>query len=342
MDLTKWDLSSAKLAVELQLRDIDELNKDMSKDGATSEQRKVNDIMKAELEKHLEVFKSKVLTLHLMREENATRVAFRRLMEEEVQAERDHQLAVSLSEMKIPESQGRTCTRKWLAGDLDSSDESTNFPAPPPYMSTPNISPSEVIRSSKQGKASGTADNELKKKILRKHAKTVIQTVKCNACLDEMPVKNTIQLDCKPDPHTYCQGCLIDQFKIAICETDLFPPQCCKVEISLQACRSMLPEQLVNDFELKAEEVATPNPTFCSNASCAKFIRIKHIEGDIGTCALCGSKTCAICKGGEHEGLCPEDPNVKMLMDTAKSSKYQQCSKCKNMVELAQGCFHMT
>jgi hypothetical protein len=29
------------------------------------------------------------------------------------------------------------------------------------------------------------------------------------------------------------------------------------------------------------------------------------------------------------------------LMDLAKRSNWQQCTKCSNMVELTRGCFHM-
>jgi hypothetical protein len=29
-------------------------------------------------------------------------------------------------------------------------------------------------------------------------------------------------------------------------------------------------------------------------------------------------------------------------MDMARRSRWQQCTKCNNMVELEQGCFHMT
>ncbi|KAH6633709.1 hypothetical protein C7974DRAFT_309160 [Boeremia exigua] len=154
-----------------------------------------------------------------------------------------------------------------------------------------------------------------------------------------VPKKNTLHLHCT---HTYCRTCLLDLFTSSISTPTLFPPRCCKQTIPLETCRVMLPKELVKDFDLKVDELATPNPTYCANADCSKFIRPKDITGDIATCVFCKGKTCAQCKNKGHDGLCPSDPHVQLLMDAAKRSKWQQCTKCSNMVELAQGCFHMT
>ena len=99
---------------------------------------------------------------------------------------------------------------------------------------------------------------------------------------------------------------------------------------------------MVKEFDLKVEELAHPNPTYCCSIECAQFIRAKDIKNDVGTCVFCKNNTCVLCKGEEHDGLCPKDPHVVLLMDIANRSRWQQCSRCKNMVELAVGCFHMT
>ncbi|KAF2477171.1 uncharacterized protein BDR25DRAFT_158520, partial [Lindgomyces ingoldianus] len=165
----------------------------------------------------------------------------------------------------------------------------------------------------------------------------------CSACLEHVPNKLTIKLECKPEAHVYCHECLLNLFKSALKDNDLFPPRCCRVPIPLDTCRAILPKAMIKDFDLKVEEMATPNPTYCHNPDCAKFLLSRDIRAKVGTCPFCKSKTCVECKAKDHDrGLCEEDPHVQLLMDAAKRSKWQQCLRCNNMVELAVGCFHMT
>ncbi|KAF1843097.1 uncharacterized protein K460DRAFT_240523, partial [Cucurbitaria berberidis CBS 394.84] len=164
----------------------------------------------------------------------------------------------------------------------------------------------------------------------------------CHACIELVPRKNTLTLECRPDKHTYCRPCLVDLFTSAIVNTTLFPPRCCKTPIPLDICRAILPEKLIKDFDSKVEELATPNPTYCSSSDCSKFIHPNNIKADIASCVYCKEKTCVRCKLKGHQGLCPSDPHVQLLMDVARRGKWQQCTKCKTMIELAQGCFHMS
>jgi hypothetical protein len=117
-------------------------------------------------------------------------------------------------------------------------------------------------------------------------------------------------------------------------------PRCCKL-IPLEVCRVMLPKDYTKKFDLKAEELATPNPTYCASADCATFIRIKEIEADVGTCIECEEQTCVQCKRRAHQGLSPIDPHVQLLMDVAKRSKWQQCAHSRNLVEISYGCYRL-
>jgi E3 ubiquitin-protein ligase RNF144 len=161
----------------------------------------------------------------------------------------------------------------------------------------------------------------------------------CCACMEMRLKKHTVTLACG---HEYCRICHVSLFRNAIADPTLFPPQCCGVPLPLDTSLPLLPGDLVKKFDLKAEELAMPNPTHCSNADCAEFIRSQEIEGDVGTCPFCGEETCVRCKSKSHEGFCQSDPEVQRLIDAAKRSRWQQCTKCRNMVELSSGCFHMT
>jgi hypothetical protein len=262
------------------------------------------------------------------------------LLEEEKRAVSDHQLAMRLAGLKVtnPDVKRSNDYEASLCDESDcGSDEQWDM-AKELYATVfereiTDRAPLNGIRTVRTG---GVKVNT-KSKILGSKALT-----KCCACMEAVPSKDTLTLSCKPEPHTYCRACLVDLFTSALVNTSLFPPRCCKVPIPLETCRAMLPKELIKDFDLKVEELATPNPTYCSNADCSKFIRPKDIKADVASCVYCKDKTCVKCKSSGHKGLCPSDPHVQLLMDVAKRGRWQQCTNCKNMVELEQGCFHMT
>ncbi|KAF1958179.1 hypothetical protein CC80DRAFT_394034, partial [Byssothecium circinans] len=167
------------------------------------------------------------------------------------------------------------------------------------------------------------------------------EEIKCNVCFEWVPIENAHTLGC---PHTYCSACLVDLFEsAAFVDTSLFPPRCCGNPIPLDLGRNLLPKKIIKDFDLKVEELSSTNPTFCSNFDCGKFIREAEIKHNIGVCIFCETRTCEVCKGKEHEQeLCPQDQETITLKEEAKRAKWQECSNCKNMVELSEGCFHMT
>ncbi|KAF1999724.1 hypothetical protein P154DRAFT_409906, partial [Amniculicola lignicola CBS 123094] len=169
----------------------------------------------------------------------------------------------------------------------------------------------------------------------------------CVACQEYVRASETIKVDCEPEPHHYCHPCLVALFQTSVNGHTLFPPRCCRKVIPLSMCKGLLTKTFIEDFELKIEELATPNPTFCYNPKCAnpkaKFIRPAHINDEIGTCLSCTEKTCTICKLKAHVGdLCPEDEGAKQLKTTAEKLNWMRCEKCRNMVELHTGCYHMT
>ena len=336
------DPETAKVAVELQLADINDLfdglyNEEDIPDG---DSRTSFQIMQQDLKQQLQILEGQLLLLKILREEHENRLAFSRLLEQEKQAVADHQLAIRIAGHTVSESDVKqssdyeaslrrvpeSCTdEQWdMARELYAAafERLPGDRAPPNAIQT--VEASDVKSSTKA-------------MILGSETLT-----KCCACMEVVSSNNTIALECKPEAHTYCRVCLIDLFASAIDNTSLFPPRCCRLPVPLETCRVMLPKELVKSFDLKVEELATPNPTYCSNAECSKFIRSKEMKADVGSCVFCKHKTCLRCKGAEHNGLCPSDPHVQLLMDVARRSRWQQCTKCNNMVELEQGCFHMT
>jgi E3 ubiquitin-protein ligase RNF144 len=336
------DPETAKVAVELQIADINGLFDGLydKADIPNGDARTSFQIMRKDLEQQLQILEGQLLLLKILREEHEGRVAFSRLLEEEKQAISDHQLSMELAGGAVSDPDFKQCSddETTLCGAPEcGSDEQWDM-ARELYAAAFDRQPTDRaslhrIRTAEAGNVKG----KTKAMILGSDVLT-----KCCACMEVVSSKNTLTLECKPEVHTYCRVCLIDLFTSALDNTSLFPPRCCRLPIPLDTCRAILPKELVKSFDIKVEELATPNPTYCSNAECSKFLRSKDIKAEVGTCVFCKHKTCLRCKGSDHEGLCPSDPHVQLLMDVARRSRWQQCTKCNNMVELEQGCFHMT
>jgi E3 ubiquitin-protein ligase RNF144 len=337
MGISCMDQKTARLAAVIQLVDIDDLLDGLYDDDDPPEgdARDSFQLLRDDLEIHLEVLEQQVLTLKIFNEEHDNNIAFFRLLAEERQAIEDHALAIRLDGLAVNQlsQEVSLCDETECAEDVQ-WDITKELKAMAferdriPESSVPDRAPLNGIPTVHAGEVNSAANSK-------------VRGTQCVVCLEVFPTSDTLTLTCEPEPHTYCLKCLVDLFTRSIVNTSLFPSRCCRIPIPLEICRLALPKELIKDFDLKVEELATPNPTYCSSPDCSKFIRVKDIKAEVGNCVYCETKTCVLCKFEGHKGLCPGDPHVQLLMDFARRSKWQQCTKCKNMVELAHSCFHM-
>ncbi|KAL4779388.1 hypothetical protein BJX76DRAFT_351848 [Aspergillus varians] len=159
----------------------------------------------------------------------------------------------------------------------------------------------------------------------------------CVACNDIKPASDMVLTQCS---HLYCKDCMIHLVKDALADQSLFPPRCCRMPIPPSSLRRHLGAELFRSFEEKEIEDNDPYRTYCSNSQCARYIRPPQVDGYVGTCHSCQTKTCTLCKRPIHESLClNEDDEVMKL---AKESGWQQCPQCRYLVELNTGCNHIT
>ncbi|KAI9744616.1 MAG: hypothetical protein M1818_002145 [Claussenomyces sp. TS43310] len=162
----------------------------------------------------------------------------------------------------------------------------------------------------------------------------------CVACQE---YKKSAQVARAPCGHEYCRECLQDLFNSAMNDESLFPPRCCRQAINPSAVQMFLTTELVRQYEEKRIEFAMPNRTYCCAPRCSAFIRPKDIvDGDRAICHDCGMVTCTMCKALSHEGDCPADADLQLVLDTATENKWQRCSSCRRIVELDVGCNHIT
>ncbi|KAH6875672.1 hypothetical protein BKA58DRAFT_126051 [Alternaria rosae] len=276
----------------------------------------------------------------LLETEHKTSAEFERLLEEERQAIADHQLALNFSSLSIddPEYVHSSTYATTLSNDrsLETDEQWARAKELYAEIHAYEIAPQTSLKPSKTSDHDGEGNGGDTEPDQKEHF------TPCEACLDKTSTKDTLTLECEPVPHSYCPNCVRDHFTMALNDVSIFPPKCCKVPIPQEVCGTMLPQGYVRNLDVQVEELATPNPTYCANIDCTAFIRIKDISADVDTCVDCNETTCMQCKHRAHDGLCPSDPHVQLLMDAAKRAKWQQCEKCRNMDELSQGRFHMS
>ena len=164
----------------------------------------------------------------------------------------------------------------------------------------------------------------------------VYSCVSCNMCEKEDEMVHA------PCGDHYCEVCINQLFTMSMKDESLFPPRCCRQPIPLELASRTLGTELEAMFITKSIELTSTNRTYCCQSACGIFIPPSAINNEKARCSECDSVTCTICKGLEHDGDCPANPEHEALMKLAAKEGYQKCYQCKRLVEINTGCNHMT
>ncbi|KAL8870688.1 MAG: hypothetical protein Q9174_003327 [Haloplaca sp. 1 TL-2023] len=160
----------------------------------------------------------------------------------------------------------------------------------------------------------------------------------CASCED---FKEVVEVPCK---HIYCRDCLRQLFTAATIDETLFPPRCCRQEIPLSLIADCLVPNLMRTFHEKAIEFTTVDRTYCHVPQCAAFIAPTQVEQGVGQCSKpgCGLTTCTKCKKKAHLGTCSAENEFEDTLQLGQEAGWQRCEKCRMMIELDMGCYHIT
>ncbi len=162
----------------------------------------------------------------------------------------------------------------------------------------------------------------------------------CLICEDQFVAEGLSTLPCG---HRYCFECVVETFTRSFVDEELYPPRCCQQPITLESLDTHLTPELEITFYAKGVEYATMNRIYCSSPECGVFLTSDMFTGpDVAQCSICQTTTCTLCKGGTHEGDCPEDEGVNQLEALAEANGWKRCPTCQRMVELELGCYHMS
>lgn len=166
-----------------------------------------------------------------------------------------------------------------------------------------------------------------------------VRLATCTACQELRPEANTARGECG---HDYCRECLEHLFRQSLIDEPLYPPRCCRSIIPLGTARAVISDVPTTDFLRRKEEMETRHRTYCHRERCSTFISPRTIRESRAVCPLCQESTCALCSQKHHVGDCPQDVELEAVLGLAEQERWRRCVECKRMVELKQGCNHIT
>ncbi|KAL9109968.1 MAG: hypothetical protein Q9227_005491 [Pyrenula ochraceoflavens] len=144
------------------------------------------------------------------------------------------------------------------------------------------------------------------------------------------------------------KSCLKRVFTMSLTDPAHMPPKCCTDNhIPLKHVDKLFDQKFKVKWNKKFQEYSTRNRLYCPSKGCGEWIKPSHISIEqgrkVGKCKRCGTKVCATCNNRMHTSReCPKDEATNQFVEVAKKEGWQRCYNCKAMVELKEGCNHMT
>ncbi|KAK8463927.1 hypothetical protein PHAVU_011G072300 [Phaseolus vulgaris] len=187
----------------------------------------------------------------------------------------------------------------------------------------------------------------------------------CVICLEDTDVSQIFSVDeCQ---HRYCFSCMKQHVEVKLLHgiVPKCPHEGCKYELLVDSCQKFLTQKLTDTMRQRKLEASIPtaDKVYCPYPRCSALMTktevFEYSKDLIGESQLSGPKKCLKCHGlfcfnckvPWHSGMTcyiykmsnpnppAEDLKLKFL---ASRSLWRQCVKCNHMIELAEGCYHMT
>ncbi|XP_021746025.1 uncharacterized protein LOC110711891 [Chenopodium quinoa] len=187
----------------------------------------------------------------------------------------------------------------------------------------------------------------------------------CVICLEETDQDKMFTIDsCL---HKYCFSCMKQHVEAKLHNgmVPKCPHESCKYELNVSSCEKFLTPKLIEIMKQRVREASIPvaEKVYCPYPRCSvlmsraeinDFARKENVNRRISgarKCLKCHELFCIYCRVPWHNNMScleykrsnpnlqPEDAKLKSL---ATKNLWRQCVKCKHMIELAQGCYHMT
>ncbi|KAJ6476499.1 hypothetical protein C8R47DRAFT_1141594 [Mycena vitilis] len=167
----------------------------------------------------------------------------------------------------------------------------------------------------------------------------------CVICRDDLRPASSFRAPCD---HFYCRGCLSNLATSCIGDESLFPLQCCRQNLPMDGADGVYAQldiRLRFSLHKKSLEFGTifKERLYCPRPTCSVFLGSTAGFSDSVTCPRCTTEVCVSCKQIAHPGeMCGENAAVEQVKALARQQRWQTCPGCAQIIDLQQGCFHMT
>ncbi|XVE59771.1 hypothetical protein DITRI_Ditri05aG0073900 [Diplodiscus trichospermus] len=187
----------------------------------------------------------------------------------------------------------------------------------------------------------------------------------CVICFEDIVTAQMFSVDgCF---HRYCFSCMKQHVEVKLLNGMVAscPHEGCNSEVTIDSCGKFLDPKLVEIMSNRKKEasIAVSEKVYCAFPRCSALMSKNEVlqytktvylgAGQSGArkCVKCHRFFCIYCKVPWHYNMTcydhkrshphsgEEDAKLKSL---AAKKQWRECVKCKNMVELAEGCYHIT
>lgn len=210
-------------------------------------------------------------------------------------------------------------------------------------------------------------DAQIRKNVEQNNCKVPAET--CSICLEDTDSSQMFVVDgCS---HRFCFSCMKQHVEVKLLHGMLpcCPREGCNKGLNLDGSRKFLSPRLLEIMAHRLKEASIP-PTerlYCPYPQCSALMSVseaakcsqqesssKQQFGDtsgLRKCAKCTRNFCIKCKVPWHDRVSCRDykrlhpfPRAEdaKLQFLAREKLWRPCIKCGNMIELAEGCFHIT
>ncbi|KAF5729191.1 hypothetical protein HS088_TW21G01350 [Tripterygium wilfordii] len=187
----------------------------------------------------------------------------------------------------------------------------------------------------------------------------------CSICCEDKPSSMMITMKCSHEFCSHCMRTYVDG-KVQSSQVPVRCPQLgCKYYISTGECRLFLPHVSYEYFEKALEEadVLHSDKMYCPFPSCsvlfdpneclsARASSSSQSDNSCVECPVCQRFICVECGVPWHSSMSCEEYQCLPLEERdaaditlhrlAQNQRWRRCQQCRRMIELAQGCYHMT
>lgn len=132
----------------------------------------------------------------------------------------------------------------------------------------------------------------------------------------------------------------------ATSDESLFPPRCCSRPIGYDLFNALIPLEVWKAFERASQEysIVAKDRIYCPRPTCSKFLGSSKALPRTTTCPTCHISVCTHCRKRAHplRFFCEQEDETGALQGLLEQNRWQRCPNCRAVVELNQGCYHIT